>query len=84
MIVNVKKITEYENVRLSDLSLITISDSIDENHKAYVNFVSSLKSSITKKAYVIRLKNYLRSLVVSFSTFDELLTRDVHIIEHGI
>ena len=39
-----------------DPSLITISDSIDENHNAYVNFVSSIKSPITRKAYVIRLK----------------------------
>jgi len=37
----------------------------------YVNFVSSLKSQITRKAYVIRLKNYLRSPSISFSTFDE-------------
>ncbi|MGD9672131.1 MAG: hypothetical protein AB7U98_01475 [Candidatus Nitrosocosmicus sp.] len=57
---------------------------IDENHRAYVNFVSSLKSPITKKAYVIRLKNYLRSPTISFSTFDELLSRDRQIIEQGI
>ena len=77
MIVNGKKITGYESVRLSDPSLITISDSIDENHKAYVNFVSSLKSPITRKAYVIRLKNYLLSPTSTFSTFDELLSRDL-------
>lgn len=58
--------------------------SIDENHRAYVNFVSSLKSPITRKAYVIRLKNYLRSPIISFSTFDELLSRDRHVIEQGI
>ncbi|HEX5518834.1 MAG TPA: hypothetical protein VFX18_00180, partial [Candidatus Nitrosocosmicus sp.] len=72
MIVKGKKITGYESVRLSDPSLVTISDSIDENHRAYVNFVSSLKSPITSKAYVIRLKYYLRSPSISFSSFDEL------------
>jgi hypothetical protein len=71
VIVNGKKITGYESVGLSDPSLVTISNSIDENHKAYVNFVSSLKSQITRKAYVIRLKNYLQSPSISFSTFDE-------------
>jgi hypothetical protein len=45
-----KKITGYESVRLSDPSSITISDLIDENHRAYVNFVSSLKSPITRKS----------------------------------
>jgi hypothetical protein len=55
-ILNGKKITGYESIRLSDPSLNTKSDSIDENHKAYVNFVSSLKSPITRKSYVIRLK----------------------------
>jgi len=84
MIVNGKKVTGYESVRLSDPSLVTISDLIDENHKAYVNFVSSLKSPITRKAYVIRLKNYLRSSSISFSTFDELLKRDLREIEQGI
>ncbi len=84
VIVNGKKITGYESVRLSDLSLITISDSIDENHRAYVNFISFFKSPITRKAYVIRLKNYLRSPSISFSTFDELLSRDLRIIEQGI
>lgn len=79
-----KKITGYESVRLSDPSLSNITDSIDENHRAYVNFVSSLKSEITLKAYVIRLKQYLRSPMVSFSTFDELLNRDVRMIEQGI
>jgi len=57
---------------------------IDEHHRAYVNFVSSLKSPITRKAYVIRLKNYLRSPKISFSTFDELLKRDRRIIEQGL
>ena len=84
MIVNGKKITGYESIRLSNPSLITKSDSIDENHVAYVNFVSSLKSPITRKAYVIRLKNYLRSPSISFSTFDELLSRDLRLIEQGI
>jgi integrase len=84
VIVSGKKITGYESVRLADPSLITICDSIDGNHEAYVNFVSSLKSPITRKAYVIRLKNYLRSPSISFSTFDELLGRDVRLIEHGI
>ncbi len=84
MIVNSKKVSGYESVRLCDSSLVTISDFIDENHKAYVNFVSSLKSPITRKAYVIRLKNYLRSHSISFSTFDELLGRDLRLIEQGI
>ena len=57
---------------------------IDEKHRAYVNFVSSLKSPITRKAYVIRLKNYLKSPIISFSTFDELLSRDRLVIEQGI
>jgi hypothetical protein len=83
VIINGKKITGYESIRLSDPSLISKSDSIDENHKAYVNFVSSLKSPITRKAYV-RLKNYLRSPSISFSTFDELLGRDLRTIEQGI
>jgi hypothetical protein len=76
-------VTGYESVRLSNPSLATISDSIDENNKAYVNFVSFLKSSITRKAYVIRLKNYLRSHSISFSTFDELLGGDLCLIEQG-
>ena len=46
---NGKKITGYESVRLSDPSSITISDLIDQSHKAYVNFVPSLKSPITRK-----------------------------------
>ena len=75
MILNGKKITGYESIRLSDPSLNTKSDSIDGNHKAYVNFVSSLKSPITRKSYVIRLKTFLRSPSISFSTFDELLCR---------
>ncbi len=79
-----KKITGYESVRLSDPSLTTISDSIDKNYKAYVNFVSFLKSPITRKEYIIRLRNYLRSPSVSFSTFDELLSRDPRLIERGI
>ena len=79
-----KKVTVYESVRLSDPSLTTISDSIDENHKAYVNFVSSLKSPITRKAYVTLLKKYLRSPSISFSTFDELLGRDPRTMEQGI
>jgi hypothetical protein len=44
-----KKITGYESVRLSDPSSITISDLLDQSHKAYVNFVSFLKSPITRK-----------------------------------
>ena len=84
MIINGNKVTGYESVRLSDPSSITISDLIDQSHKAYVNFVSSLKSPITRKAYVIRLKNYLRSPSISFSTFDELLSRDLRLIEQGI
>jgi hypothetical protein len=84
VIANGKKITVHESVRLSDASLLTPSDSIDERHKAYVNFVSSLKSPFTRKAYDIRLKNYLRSPSISFSSFDELLRRDVRVIEHGI
>ena len=51
------KITGYESVRLSNASLLTPSDSI-ESHKAYANFVSSLKSPIARKAYVIRLKYF--------------------------
>lgn len=73
-----------EFIKTTDSSPIGISDLIDENHKAYVNFVSSLKSSITRKAYVIRLKNYLRSPLISFSTFDELLGRDIRSVEQGI
>ncbi len=60
MIVNGKKVTGYESVMLSDQSLNTITDSINTNHWAYVNFIFSLKTPITTKAYVIRLKNYLR------------------------
>jgi hypothetical protein len=81
VIVDGKKITGKESTRLSNLSLVTISDSVDESHRAHVNFVSSLKSPIPKKAYVIRLKNYLSSLIVNFSTFDKLLKRDMWIIE---
>jgi hypothetical protein len=82
--INGKKTTGYESVRLSDTSLLSPSYSIDERHKAHVNFVSSLKSPITRKAYAIRLKNYLGSPFVSFSSFDELLRRDVCVIENGI
>ncbi len=57
---------------------------IDEKHTAYVNFISSLKSPITRKAYIIRLKNYLRSPIIQFSTFDELLNRDRRLIEQGL
>ena len=63
---------------------ISNSITIDENHRAYVNFVSSLKSSITRKAYEIRLKNYLRTPIISFSTFDELLNRNPRQLEQGI
>jgi hypothetical protein len=48
----IKRVTKYESVRLSDPSLVAIPDSIDENHKICVNFVSSLKSQITGKAYI--------------------------------
>ena len=34
--------------------IAAITDSIDENHMAYVNFVSSLKSPFTRKANVIQ------------------------------
>jgi hypothetical protein len=61
MIVNGKKITGYGSVMLSKPSLATISGSIDEDHMAYVNFASSLKLPIRRKAYVMQLKNYLRS-----------------------
>jgi hypothetical protein len=84
VIVDGKKITGYESLRFSDLSLVAVTDSIDENHRAYVNFVSSLKSPISRKAYVIRLKNYLRSASISFSTFDEFLSRNPRLIEQGI
>ncbi len=63
---------------------ISSSIAIDENHRAYVNFVSSLKSSITRKAYEIRLKNYLRTPIISFSTFDELLNRNPRQLEQGL
>jgi|GEM_PF-4643321 hypothetical protein len=33
MIINGKKNTGYESIRLSDSSLVTISNSIDKNHK---------------------------------------------------
>src|SRR5690348_2606508 len=84
MITNGKKVTGYESVRLSDPSLATISDSIVESNKVYVNFISSLKSPITRKAYIIRLKHYLQSPSISFSTFDELLNRNPRVIEQGI
>ena len=84
MIVNGKKVTGYKSVRLYDTSSFTISDSIGETNKAYVNFISSLKSPITRKAYVIRLKYYLLSPSISFSTFDELLSRDSRLLEQGI
>jgi hypothetical protein len=84
VIVNGKKITGKESIKLSNPSLVTISDSIDESHRAYVNFVSSIKSPITKKAYLIRLKYYLRSSSISFLTFDELLSRSPRLIEQGI
>jgi len=71
VIENGKNIIEDESGKISNLSITISSNLIDENHKAYVNFVSSLKSQITRKAYVIRLKNYLRSPSISFSTFDE-------------
>ena len=69
--------------RASNSTLNSTFNPIDENHRVYVNFISSLKSSITKKAYVIRLKNYLRSPTISFSSFDELLSRDRCTIEQG-
>lgn len=56
MIVIGRKIIGYESIRLSNPTLATITDSIDENHIAYVNFVSSQNSSVTRKAYVIQLK----------------------------
>lgn len=71
-------------VRSDTRFCISNSIAIDENHRAYVNFVSSLKASITKKAYEIRLKNYLRTPIISFSTFDELLTRNPRQLEQGI
>ena len=43
-----------------------------------------LKSSITRKAYEIRLKNYLRTPTISFSTFDELLNRNPRQLEQEI
>jgi integrase len=69
---------------LSPSKSISTPKSVDETHPAYVNYVSSLKSPITRKAYVIRLKNYLRYPKISFSTFDELLKRDRRIIEQGV
>ena len=68
----------------SNLTLNSTFTPIDENHRAYVDFFSSLESHITRKAYVIRLKNYLRSPKIFFSTVDELLKRDRRIIERGI
>ena len=66
MIVNGKKITGYESVRLPRLSLSTVYVSIGEDHRAYVNFVSSLKSPITRKTYVKQLKNYLTFIGLFF------------------
>lgn len=43
-----------------------------------------LNPLITRKAYEIRLKNYLRTPIISFSTFDELLTRNPLQIEQGV
>ncbi|HSA74912.1 MAG TPA: hypothetical protein VLE21_01860 [Candidatus Nitrosocosmicus sp.] len=76
--------SRLENKLSYSVSKSTTLLPIDEKHKAYVNFISSLKSPITRKAYVIRLKNYLRSPIIQFSTFDELLSRDRHSIEQGI
>jgi integrase len=84
LIENGKNIIEYESGRISNLSITVSSNLIEENHKAYVNFISSLKSPITKKTYVFQLKNYLRSSSISFSTFDELLSRNPRIIEQSI
>jgi hypothetical protein len=70
-----------QEIEQSKSALTPTSLSLDESHKAYV---SSLKSPITRKAYVIRLKNYLRSPVIRFSTFDELLNRERAIIEQGL
>ncbi len=83
MVINNERKLEQE-YGASNSTLNSTFNPIDENHRAYVNFVSSLKSSITRKAYVIRLKNYLRSPTISFSTFDELLSRDRCTIEQGI
>ena len=84
MIENGKNIIECESGRISNLSIPVSSNLIDENHKAYVNFISSLKSPNTNKTYVFQLKNYLRSPPISFSTFDELLSRNPSIIEQSI
>jgi integrase len=70
--------------KITNYTLNSTYNPIDENHRAYVNFVSSLKSPITRKAYVIRLKNYLRSPIISFSTFDELLSRERLVIEQEL
>ena len=78
------RITTSESVRLTSANANLLSNPLDETHKAYINFVSSLKSPITLKSYTIILKNYLRNPKISFTTFDELLIRDVRVIEQGI
>ncbi|HEX5185772.1 MAG TPA: hypothetical protein VFV86_02690 [Nitrososphaeraceae archaeon] len=84
MIVNGRKITGSESVRLTNSNASLLHNLLDETHTAYVNFVSSIKSPITLKSYNIFLKNYLRNPRISFSNFDELLSRDIRAIEQGI
>ncbi len=84
MIVNGRKITGPESVRLANAGANLYTNQLDETHKAYVNFVSSIKSPITLKSYTNILKNYLRNPKVSFTTFDELLSRDLRVIEQEI
>ena len=63
--------------------LITKFDLMDEDHKAYVNFISSLKFPITKKTPIM-IKILFAISISSFSAFDELLDRDLRKIEQGI
>jgi len=84
MKVNGRKITGPESVRLTNANANLLSNPLDETHKAYINFISSIKSPITLKSYTIILKNYLRNQKISFTTFDEILTRDIRLIEQGI
>ena len=84
MIVNGRKITGPESVRLTNSNVNLLSNPLDETHRAYLNFVSSIKSPITVKSINIILKNYLRNPKISFTTVDELLSRHIRVIEQGI
>ncbi len=57
MILNGRKITGPESVRLANANANLLFIPLDESHKTYVSFVSSIKSPITLKSYTNILKN---------------------------